>query len=386
METEVIKVVDVIVEKLGVEFIDKFINIYNDLGKAYLKFIKIDRENKTHQEIADITGVGRVTITEWIRYNQIPWSIKAILEIYNKKFHKIPWHVLARIIGWGMGDGGIDKRPHYFFFCSGKKDLEKAKLYIEKYTKLKSYMKRNKTVGNFTKYDGKIKNFSGDNWILRISDTSFARFLCALGLPKGSKVTQEFLIPEWIFNGNKQVKKEFISALFECELERFRLQYQEKKTYTKVIINAPIFGMCKIEKYTQNLNEFLNQIRYMTAEFDIKTSSLSMPIKSNLRKDGNITYFVRFNVRSSSENILKFSETIDLKFNRDKRETLKVVVKEAKKKIERELDIVEKYNKSQILFEKGYNFSEIARELGITHPTAKQWVIIKNHLPRRIEK
>lgn len=381
VKAKVLKAINEIENKLGNNFVNNFIGIYNDLGKYYLDFIHMDMKGKTHEQIANSLGIKRVTATQWINDTYIPRSIGAILEIYNRRFYKIPKHILARIIGWGMGDGGLDKRPHYFFFCSNKGDLKKAKVFIERCTSLKCKIKRNKTVGNITRHDGTIRNFSGDNWILRVSNTVFVRFLCTLGLPKGSKTIQEFLIPGWINSGDKTIKREFISALFECELERFRLE----KRKAKILINSPIFGMCKSENHLQNLKDFLNQMRTILKEdFEIETSDLSMPIKANLRKDGNLTYLIRFAVSSSAENILKLSENMNFRFNTDKRDTLKIVVVEAKKKIKRKLEQLEKYNKSQHLFRLGYNFSQIAKEVGITHPTAREWVLTKNHLPREI--
>ncbi len=378
---EISSAISEIRSNFGDEFVKGFIFAYNDLGKYYLDFVFMDKTGMTHDQIATKLGIKRVTATCWINNVSIPWSVKSLLDIHKKNFHKIPKHVLARIIGWGMGDGGLDERPHYFFFCSNKSDLDKVKNFIEEKIEVKCFIKRNKTVGIITKHDGSVRRFSGDNWIIRISDTSFARFLYASGLPKGRKTNQEFSVPRWILDADKQVKREFISALFESELERFRLE----KRNTKIMINASIFGMCKNEKYISNLENFLNQIRSILKEdFEIETSSLSIPQKANLNIAGNFTYFIRFSIRSYAENILRLSENMDFRFNRDKQETLEIASVEARNKIKGKMDQLEKYNKSQILFKEGYNFSQIAKELGITHPTAKEWVVTRKHLPEYV--
>ncbi len=375
-----LKAVNEIKKIWGKKFVDKFIDGYGDLGKKYLSFLSFDTRNKTHEKIASTIGVDRTRITYWINGRTVPWSIKALVGVYESGFYRIPKHALARIIGWGMGDGGINKRPCEFFFCLHKDDIEDVKKFLEKHTHLDFIIRRNKGFGNVVKYNGEVRYFKGDNWMLYASDTPFARFLYALGLPKGSKVNQEFLVPTWILKGNTNIRSEFLSALMECEMERFRV----KKIKEKTVIDAPSFGMSKTEKYVYNLGEFLNQIKHMLLGLGIKTSVVSNPIKLNLRKDGSISIFERFAISSASENIIVFSNSISFKFNRNKSRSLLIAIREARNKINRKLYQIEKFDRSRNMFSNGYSLSNISNELDVPYNTLVTWLKRRDHLPRNI--
>ncbi|MBI2208161.1 hypothetical protein HYU50_01575 [Candidatus Woesearchaeota archaeon] len=385
------KIKDIIKELkdlLGKEVIDKIMGTHKDYyyGIKFLEFLgwhgKLDIKEITHK--LDIANPRLIEF--WYR-RYPPRPIITLLNIYFKNYHKISKKNLAYLFGWGFGDGGLRKDLSSYFICGKKQDLLQIEGHFNNnIPSLPVTIEEN--FGNSSVYqaNGKIKHISSnDSWILWIKDSSFSKLLYALGLPKGEKVLQPTNIPHWIKQGDKQVKKGFLNALFEGELQTHRVHFNVKRN--KIDICPITFGLSKIEKYKEDLVNFLEDIRDMLQEFQINSTSVENPKLSNIRKrDGLITYSTRFYISISALNTIRFSEFIDFPFNQEKRIAIQKAVEEARRKIKNmELQIT-KYKKALELFHNGRSIYKISKELDIRWHTANNWLITKKHLPVLLSK
>lgn len=367
---------------LGKETLKKIMQTHKDYfyGLKFLEFLDLHRAYDANN-IAKILNLNNTHLVKsWYRRFP-PRPIRTLLNIYFNAYHKINKTDLSYIFGWGFGDGGINKELAYYFICGKRHDLDVIKSYLSNImSKTDIIITRNEANNTIKLHNGKERIIAGyDTWILYIIDSSFAKLLYSLGLPKGQKVLQKTEIPEWIIKGNLEIKKAFLTAIFECEMQTHKVQFNHKRN--KVDICPVSFSMNKVEEYKINLLDFFNQIRYITNELSIKTSEIEKFRPSIIRKDNKKTYSARFFVSTSAENTIQFSKMINYPFNKEKREALINATKEAKIKIKNMENQLEKYNNALELHKRGLNINKIAKIINIEWHTANNWINKKEHLP-----
>ncbi|MBU0615307.1 MAG: hypothetical protein KJ601_04400 [Nanoarchaeota archaeon] len=121
-----------------------------------------------------------------------------------------------------------------------------------------------------------------------VNSVDLGNLFYELGIPKGDKVHQEFLIPDWIFYGAREVKLSFLSIIYGNEGSkpsgnRWRVQ----------------FVLSKEARYVENLLHLLNQIKSMLLEFGITTTNIQ------LRKQEGRSFYGRFYFKGQ-QNMHKF--------------------------------------------------------------------------------
>ena len=109
---------------------------------------------------------------------------------------------------------------------------------------------------------------------------AFATLLIALGISYGKKTeTIRNPIPDWIMNGSKLVKREFLSGFQGgdgCKIRWNKLLYGYNFVCaeTSQQINP---------KYTESLCVFMNQCIHLFREFDIEVSNVKQTVFDNNR-------------------------------------------------------------------------------------------------------
>ncbi len=376
------EIIEELNSSLGEKIIDKIISTHKDycFGVKFLRFLELHRKQDS-KTITKILNLENPRLVEsWYR-GYPPRPIKTLLTIYFNSYHKINEEDLAYLFGWGFGDGGINNELGYYFVCGKKHDLLKIKKYLREDTpNIPLIIEKNDGSSLITLHNGEKRTISGiDSWILYIRDSSFCKLLYSFGLPKGNKVLQKTAVPNWIKEGDRKIKKAFLNSLFEGELQTHKVQYNIRRN--KIDICPITFGLSKIQDYKLNLVWFLNEIRDVLYELNIKSSEVEDPKPSNIRKDGLITYSSRFYISISALNTINFSKLIDYPFNKAKKEALLKAVAEAKVKLGRMNYQVKKYKKALRLFDNGLSLYKISKELNIEYSTAKHWLKTKEHLP-----
>lgn len=146
-----------------------------------------------------------------------------------------------------------------------------------------------------------------------IGCNSISKILRLCGAPYGSKVLQEFEVPNWISNGNRKIKRAYLKRLFDCEGSVF---FQGTRTRIK-------FKMHKRMELKTNHEKYLNQIRKMLAEFNIKTTKLTCA-GYTLRKDYIKTIGLEFEIlgtRKTPTSVANYHKHIGFD-NNEKKERL----------------------------------------------------------------
>lgn len=380
---EINKIIDELSKSLGSRIIEKIIKMH--IRGNIDEYFKLLNEYKTNKTVK-IKGFNRFDLYRW-KKGSSPDAIRTLKKVYFYKLHKINKKVLARLVGWGLGDGGIDRRLSYYFICGDLNNLQKIKLYLElNIPKIKIKIEENRGMGEVTSIKDKVSRKINGNksWILYIKNSAFTRFLHANELPIGEKVLQKIEIPLWIKNSRKKIKAEFLEALLECENQKHSIKYNKLKD--KIEIPVISFGMCKSMEHKYNLIDFLDSIKGLLEEFNIRCGKVETPKPNNVRKrDGKITCFSRFPIYTSALDVVNFSKAIRYKFNESKKNGLGIALKEAKTKLVRFEQQKTKFKKAKELFKEGKNYSQISRALNVSHTTVRHWILGKEHLPRHLD-
>ncbi len=119
------------------------------------------------------------------------------------------------------------------------------------------------------------------------------RLLSFVGVPLGRKVIQEFKVPRWIKLGSREIKSAFIKTLFDDEGSFVLGKYQKFIS----------ISMYKHKDIIDSHISFLDEIRQMLLELDIKPSKISF------KKDWKDTKEFGFRIYSR-HSLSKFSEHI----------------------------------------------------------------------------
>jgi len=164
--------------------------------------------------------------------------------------------------------------------------------------------------------EGKIRRSPSNKnvWECLIGNNALAKILRLSGAPFGEKVMNKFYVPIWILNGNEKIKKRYLQRLFDCEGTVF---FQNKKRIRiKIKLNKSL-------KLIKNHRIFLNQIKTILSEFDIKTTKPTMAGFTK-RKDNITTFGLEFEFYGTKKNLLSvinFQKRINFE-NKIKREKL----------------------------------------------------------------
>lgn len=240
-------------------------------------------------------------------------TLEDVLNVYKSKIHGIDalqshmnWFpvfatsILAGIVADLMCDGHLQKNRWRFDFTSRSK------------VELKYFGRR---IYDLFGIKGKIRpcltNKFGITFNYGVNCKPLSRVLCLCGAPRGCKVKNRFLIPDWIMN-DKGCFREFIKRVFTCE------------GCVDIHGKFLILEMWKSEELIENGIKFMNQIRKgLSKYFNIKSSKVFISNSFNIRKDGIITRPLRFNIKSDS--VKKFYDKIEFD-NKEKQNKLRLII------------------------------------------------------------
>jgi hypothetical protein len=246
-------------------------------------------------------------------FNLNKFEKTSFVQKYSKEYFQInkTQEFLALLIGFSICDGHINKRENKcHFFFRRKSDAE---LFSKDFKKI------------FNKESLRItKDLNGESYSIRIiKGSALAKLLVKIGVPRGNKVFQHFLIPNWIYYGNDEIKKIFLSTVIGNEgsapsNNRWRIQ----------------FVLSKCEEQVSNLLDLLNQIRTMLYHFGINTSHIQ------LRKQKGRQFHGRFYIKGK-ENLHKFYNEFSFLYASEKQEVLeKLISNDLSQKREKRDDLV----------------------------------------------
>ena len=199
----------------------------------------------------------------------------------------------AKLVAHSMFDGNINENPdksgaRVRFYSKDKGKLERIQKILEgiglRPYKNKAFEERNKL-------------------LLRYNNTVLSRKLMKLGAPSGNKTTQVYRIPNWIKNGNRKIKVEYLSAMIDDEAES--ITKEKNKTFRGLKIKQS-----KWIKYKGELKTFFEEIKEMFSSLNIKTGKITIDTKNKyLRKDKKETITGWIRISLNKENQKKLIKT-----------------------------------------------------------------------------
>ena len=153
--------------------------------------------------------------------------------------------------------------------------------------------------------ESKTNPYSRSYWY-RVNCQAIGRVLSLCGTPSGCKVKKKFDVPEWIKNGEPEIRRTYLRRIFSCE-GHVRLQKR------RIIIGVK-YG--KIASMQSDLNNFLMSLKNMLLLDDIKATNPYISDKY-VRKDGLATHCMAFEIHGTKDNmhrVVNFKKYINFDF------------------------------------------------------------------------
>jgi len=349
------------------DFLKTYPEKTQELVKIYFKTMNLRKKyGYGSKKIAKLLDISRHTIDDWLYEGQIPKPIKATKSLQQMKL-TLPFVVsknprfkfFVKLLAFSFGDGGITSnfRPYFTGKEVDLKILKEEIKYIFPSFRCKIIKIKNKNA----KING--RTIKGTSFILNLQNNGsciLGRLLYAAGAPKGNKVLIPFLVPSWIMNGEKWIKKLFLNVLLGNEVQAPRIDKSRSACFS-----CCIFRMTKIEKFKNTQKQFLNQIKKLLEDFGIQSSEVEEDSPRKERKDGQISYPLYFRIQKNKLNLYRFYKEFKLLYAKGKQEDFNDAIRVVKKSLEKELLKNEWYVKGQKLRTRKWGCRRIARYLGV---------------------
>jgi len=333
--------------------------------RLYLKIITLrNKFGYGSKKIAKILNISRHKIEGWLYQGNIPRPIKA-LKILNDFGLSLPLFIsksdkfilFLKIFAFTFGDGGVGK-DFRVYLTGDSKDLEGLKEEINNIFKLECKIDEVKPKGS--RIGGRL--IKGKSFELDVQGNGshiIGRLLCSAGAPRGDKVLIPFLVPEWIMNGSKWIKKLFLEVLLGNEIQTPKLG-----SYGCHFEHAR-FVMVKIKEYTKTHEMFLNQIKKLLKEFEIETSEVKLDKPKRYRKDKRLSYPMYFQINRNKINLYKFHKQFKLLYAQEKQRIFDSAVRAIRRSLENELNKIDCFNKAMKMRNFGLGCRRIARAVNM---------------------
>jgi tRNA-splicing ligase RtcB len=199
--------------------------------------------------------------------------------------------------------------------------------------------------------------FSRVEHSIKTTSSSLAALLWAMGLSIGNKCSQDYVLPKWIFDLELWQKRLFLASLFGAELST-------PSTVTKHDYNfySPILSLNKHEGFTDSGHQFLEQIKELLEDFNVKASIIKRR-KEFVNKQGRVSYRLRLQIASTRGNLINLWSKVGFEYNKKRRHIANVAVQyiQLKKKVLNERKKAEKAAKE--MKESGLNILQIYNNL-----------------------
>jgi len=217
---------------------------------------------------------------------------------------------LAKILGYIFGAGSISflkKKKGVVWFYGREEDLEKIREDVKKigFTPSRIYkrVRKHKISTRYKKYE-----FVQMEYSFKVSSSSFASLLVALGAPAGLKTIQSYLVPRWLMRAPLWIKRLFLAAFFGAEMSA-------PATLNKYNFYAPTLGMNKLESLEVNAVEFLTQIKELLMEFGVETTPITKVEGYKVNGKHGTTCGYRIQVLSRPKNLVRFFRKVSFEYN-----------------------------------------------------------------------
>jgi len=156
---------------------------------------------------------------------------------------------IARLVGHAFGDGYIHTTKLYLIYTNSSSSL----------------LEHIRTVVSEEFGDVTVCPRRSGKGVPQLQfSANVGRALHSFGAPKGSKVHQQYSIPNWIRNGTREIKASFLSAIFDDEG-----YFREERDQMQIVLKQ-----AKIARLEESLHRYLQGIARLLQDLGIQTSDV----------------------------------------------------------------------------------------------------------------
>lgn len=286
----------------------------------------------------------------YIKYEDIPDKLKTQMlstELINKNISQELLKITARLVALCNTDGHIGLRNKNYevsFFVGEQEDVYDLLIDIQKLGFLQPSISRSIT---------KFKQENRDDCIhktYRVSQGGgLAYYLHIMGGFIGRKTNQKRFIPDWIKNGNINIKREYLSGFQGGDGKRILIQ----KNMNTLKLNLGSTMQTTTPEYLDDTIKYMNQIRDLFNEFNIQTNLVIRDSPININKEVLITF------STSIINLYRYVSNITYRYCNEKRRHTSLLIDYIKYRYNQIQLLNQKYNIIIKLYDENYKVNQI---------------------------
>ena len=268
---------------------------------------------------------------------------------------------LTKIVGFLFGDGtlyyGGDRGKGTAWFYGEPDDLESIRAGVEAagFTPSRIY-RRTREHNVDTPYDN--YDFERTETSFKVVSTSFASLMAALGVPVGSKATQDFSVPSWLHDAPRWHQRLFLASFFGAELSAPSTMTDHGHNFY-----APALSLSKRTGFAESGRQFLDDLASLLDGFGVETKGVTEVAPEN-DADG---CRLRLLLSSQPQSLLALWSRVGYEYNQ-KRSTLALAAVEYLKQKRRVLARREQAaEEAQVRHDAGTSPSSIYDDLTSEH-------------------
>ncbi|MFH1256033.1 MAG: DUF87 domain-containing protein [Candidatus Diapherotrites archaeon] len=222
---------------------------------------------------------------------------------------------LARLTGHIFGDGTLHppyKNPENqhllrITYSGSEEDLSEIKkdLSLLGFKSNQKISKEEKiSYSNFVDFGRRM--IKGTTTYFKTGVVGLWAVLRVLDLPLGNKTTNAIFVPQWILNGDKDIKREFLAAF--CGAECSGIRWKKDRFPERLVL-----PFSKVENLLSNGEIFASQIINLFKEFGVESSLYKRDYV--FRKDGAKTIQFIISISRNRKNILQFIGNVNYRYS-----------------------------------------------------------------------
>ena len=225
------------------------------------------------------------------------------------RYNSVQLPFLLKIMGYCFGDGliyftGKRKRGTVCFY-GRKEDLKKIKkdlLILGFKSRIYSRKRHHRIKTSYSTFE-----FDRQEFWLKSASTAFAVLMMALGVPRGNKCRQPYILPEWLHKACLWQKRLFLAGLFGAELSA-------PATMSGHSFYSPILSMNKTLDSLDSGYKFLEGVSSLLSEFGIFTHQTSQR-KEFVNDKCIASYRPKLIIKSDTENLINLYSKVGFEYN-----------------------------------------------------------------------
>ena len=204
--------------------------------------------------------------------------------------------ILARVLGFLLGDGHLAKNGIRVWFNSSREELETL---AENLRRLG--LEPSEIIERETGSQIRGRSVEGKIHMLYVNSSAFHALMRFWGVEVGNKTVKGYRVPEWIKRGNLFVKREFLRGLFGAD--------GTKPNGKRYNFNGIKLEMSATRESLEKTTEFFNDLTGLLREFDVESKIVVSPV------DGK--FVVRLIITPKDVNYINFLTRIGYAYAKD---------------------------------------------------------------------